>query len=307
MVLNTSIRRSCPNYCKGWRPEGHGPSLRKRAVYNSQCCARYWARVLQGHLSEPRRPWGVSRGSDTWVLTVWCSGSWEHAGGDDGREDRRSGQGQTLHGHSRESVLSTGGREEAVKDSGQRRDRIRFLLQKQLSRQPCRECNGVGEDQRWGDDSVTYYSNTGLSELRHPTWEWEDRTDAREMTELNFTGLADWWWVRNEAEKKAMTRYQVLSVSSAFKVTGLELSLSHTTLLNPMQTRQDRYHLPLSQTRAQTWEISDFPSHTQGEGWLCAWAQVGLTSEPVSSPTSDWARLLTWATGQRVGQLAWRG
>lgn len=68
--------------------------------------------------------------------------------GDDGREDRRNGQGQTLHSHSRESVLSTGGHEEAVKDSEQRRDGIRFLLQKQLSWQPCRECNGVGEDQR---------------------------------------------------------------------------------------------------------------------------------------------------------------
>lgn len=124
-----------------------------------------------------------------------------------GRQEKLAGPDlQTLHGHSRESVLSSGGDEEAVKYSEQRSDRIRFLLQKQRSWQPRRGCNGVAEDQRRGDESATYYSNPGLSELRHSSWEWEDRTNSRETTELTFTGLADRWWVRSEAEKKRMTR-----------------------------------------------------------------------------------------------------
>lgn len=125
-ILNTT-RKVLSWLLRGMETRKTRPSLRRRAVYNSQCCASFLARVLPGHLEDHEKfPEAVTPGS-WWFGAVeaesMLGGWWQ------GRQEKWAGSDlQTLHGHSRESVVSAGGDEEAVNYSEQRSDRIRFLL-----------------------------------------------------------------------------------------------------------------------------------------------------------------------------------
>lgn len=125
-------------------PWGDGQSITHNAVLATwPGCYRDTCPNLEDH---ERFPEAVTLGSWRFCAAEAESllGRWWQ-----GRQEKRAEPDlQTLHGHSKECVLSSGGNEEAVKYSEQRSDRIRFLLQKQRSWQPRRGCNGVAADQR---------------------------------------------------------------------------------------------------------------------------------------------------------------
>ena len=113
------------------------------------------------------------------------------------------------------------------------------------------------EDQRWGDDSVTYYSNAGLSELRHSSW--NEKIGPIQEKRQSWTSLV----LLTGGELGMRPRRRDWPGSKCFRRyrSGAK-SFTYNTLLNPYANPSNRYHFPLSQIRVWTWEISDFSKVT---------------------------------------------